>query len=110
MNRCSPERCRLRRDRRPRSSRRDGGFVQHDLDLASQEIEQDRDALPIGHAFEQTKGVGKHAVDDANAFARGEPRSPFELDEAAAAIVGPDKVLAPKLLGVRPRPVRKATR
>ena len=37
----------------------------------------------------------------------GAPQATFE---AAAAIVGPDKVLAPKLLGVRPRPVREATR
>jgi hypothetical protein len=35
----------------------------------------------------------------------GEPQAAFE---AAAAIVGPDKVLAPKLLGIRPRPVREA--
>jgi DNA-binding MarR family transcriptional regulator len=36
----------------------------------------------------------------------GTPQATFE---AAAAIIGPDKVLAPKLLGVRPRLVREAT-
>ena len=37
----------------------------------------------------------------------GAPQAAFE---AAAAIVGPDKVLAPKLLGIRPRPVRETAR
>jgi hypothetical protein len=36
----------------------------------------------------------------------GAPQATFE---AAAAIVGPDKVLAPRLLGIRLRPVREAT-
>jgi DNA-binding MarR family transcriptional regulator len=36
----------------------------------------------------------------------GTPQATFE---AAAAIIGPDKVLAPKLLGVRPGPAREAT-
>jgi DNA-binding MarR family transcriptional regulator len=35
----------------------------------------------------------------------GAPQATFE---AAAAIIGPDKVLAPKLLGVRARPLREA--
>jgi DNA-binding MarR family transcriptional regulator len=35
----------------------------------------------------------------------GTPQATFE---AAAAIIGADKVLAPKLLGIRPRPVREA--
>ena len=37
----------------------------------------------------------------------GAPQAAFE---AAAVIVGPDKVLAPKLLGIRPRPLREAAR
>jgi DNA-binding MarR family transcriptional regulator len=36
----------------------------------------------------------------------GAPQATFE---AAAAILGPDRVLAPKLLGVRPRPRQEAT-
>jgi DNA-binding MarR family transcriptional regulator len=36
----------------------------------------------------------------------GAPQATFE---AASAIIGPDKVLAPRLLGVRPRPVLEAT-
>ena len=58
--------------------------------------------VPVVASFAAVEG----AFDAVVVTDLGAPQATFE---AAAAIIGPDKVLAPRLLGIRLRPVREAT-
>ena len=44
--------------------------VQHDPNLAAQEVEQDRHAFPLRNAFEQTEAVGESAIENTNFVAQ----------------------------------------
>src|SRR6201996_8920841 len=72
--------------RRRGSGRGDQVGVKYNSDLAAEEIEEDRDAFALRHAFEQTEAGRECAVEYADSVACAKRRPEIELDEAVGIL------------------------
>src|ERR1039458_3962229 len=61
----------------------DGLYVQHDPNLSSEHLDQDRYSLAVGHAFKYAGIGGENALHDVNFVTCGKPRFGIERDQTA---------------------------